>query len=67
MPTDQFLQVTVYFGAPGLKRGFLCTFPACRTTAVQGLIRCHTTCHTTELDTSVWFCRFKKLGRQMSE
>ena len=26
MPTDQFLQVTLYFGAPGLKRGFFTHF-----------------------------------------
>ena len=63
MPTDQFLQVTLYFGAPGLKRGFLRAFPACHMTAVQGLIRCH----TTELDTFILFCRFKKLGKRMLE
>ena len=51
MPTDQFLQVTLYFGAPDLNRGFLCIFPICRTTAVQGLIWCRKTCRMTELDT----------------
>ena len=67
MPTDQFLQVTLYFGAPGLNRGIYALFPTCHTTAVQGLIRCHMTCHMTELDTFALCCRFRKLEKQMLE
>ena len=66
MPTDQFLQVKLHFGAPCLNRGFLRTFPACHmtchTTAVRGLIRCR----MTELDTFILRCRYRRLERQTS-
>ena len=61
MSTDHFLQVTLYFGTPGLIRGFLRTFPACHMTAVQGLIRCR----MTELDTFVFYRTFRRSEKQM--